>query len=93
MTLTAALAKAERTPVAQAWSPDGDRLVTVDVNGAARIWTTDAAVLRDRLWEATPVCLSPRRRMELLDEDTITAERNASDHRTREAERRAARPR
>jgi WD40 repeat protein len=75
--------------------PDGRRVVTAsaDLGGrSVRVWNLDAEHLRDRLWQATPLTLSARRRMALLDEDPITAEANAKRSREESSRRRAAHP-
>jgi WD40 repeat protein len=68
-----------------AFDRDGERIAT-----AGGILSSEP--LRDQLWRATTCCLSAARRMELLDEDEVTAGINAKAHREEEARRRTARP-
>ena len=68
------------------------KIVTASDDGTTMIWNLEADHLRDRLWQATPLCLPAPLRMKLLGEDEITATKNEKAHREEEARRRAARP-
>lgn len=63
---------------ATACSPDGSRVLTGHGDGSVRIWSADLdpRSLVERLWRATPYCLSLEERQTLLAEDLETARKH-----------------
>lgn len=51
-------------------------MVTASEDGTARIWPLTSADLMTRLWRATPYCLPPEQRRELLGETEEMARQN-----------------
>ncbi len=72
----AILLRGHHGPVLSAtYRADGLAIISASEDGSARIWDTDVspASLQERLWQASPVCLPPRQRIQLLAEDESTA--------------------
>lgn len=59
------------------WSPDGQQLIALA--GEARIWSVSPSLILRELWEATPYCLSTDRRMRMLGESAVDAERSRQE--------------
>jgi WD40 repeat protein len=50
------------------FSPDGTRVITALSDRTARIWPFTSPDLMSLLWRATPYCMPPTQRRELLGE-------------------------
>jgi WD40 repeat protein len=59
-----------------AFSPNGRRVVTASRDGTARIWPLTSSDLMSLLWRATPYCVPPEQRRELLGETEDMAREN-----------------